>query len=80
MKSAKALGLIVTLALSLLAAPIAAGAQQVGKVPRIGVLFGSPAASWVEALRQGLRELGYVEGQTSGPHLFLSIIVLDLLR
>jgi putative ABC transport system substrate-binding protein len=56
--------LIVTLALSLLAAPAAAGAQQVGKVPRIGVLFGSPAASWVEALRQGLRELGYVEGQT----------------
>ncbi len=48
---------------SSLTAPLAAGAQA-GKMWRIGVLFGSPAASWIEALRQGLRELGYVEGQT----------------
>jgi putative ABC transport system substrate-binding protein len=43
--------------------PIAAGAQD-ARIPRIGVLFGSPAASWIEALRQGLRKLGYIEGQT----------------
>ena len=52
----------------LLAAPLAAEAQQAGKVWRIGVLGGSPpttpeaARPW-EALLQGLRELGYVEGQ-----------------
>ena len=49
---------------SLLAAPLAAEAQQAGKVPRVGVLFGSPASSWIEALRQGLREVGLVEGRT----------------
>src|SRR5438034_4829608 len=54
----------VTALFSILAAPLATEAQQVGKVPRLGVLFGSPAVSWIEALRQGLRELGYVEGQT----------------
>jgi putative tryptophan/tyrosine transport system substrate-binding protein len=46
------------------AAPIAAGAQQVGKVPRIGVLGEkSPADPFLAAFRQGLRELGYTEGQ-----------------
>jgi ABC-type uncharacterized transport system substrate-binding protein len=51
---------------SILAAPLAAEAQQAGKrVPRIGYLDGGflPANSGIEALRQGLRELGYVEGQ-----------------
>jgi putative ABC transport system substrate-binding protein len=49
----------------LLAAPFAAEAQQTRKVPRIGVLGGqSPEMSPpVLALREGLRELGYVEGQ-----------------
>jgi putative ABC transport system substrate-binding protein len=46
--------------------PLAARAQQSGKVHRIGYLgFGSPA-SWanrIEALRKGLRKLGYVEGK-----------------
>ena len=55
---------LVAIISAVLAAPLAAEAQQVGKVPRLGVLFGSPTVSWVEALRQGLRELGYVEGQT----------------
>ena len=54
-------GLIVTLALSMLAAPLAADAQPAGKVPRIGFL--TSGFSYVEAFRQGLRELGYVEGQ-----------------
>jgi ABC-type uncharacterized transport system substrate-binding protein len=46
------------------AAPLDARAQQAGKVPRIGFLrAGQPPTAWVEALRQGLRELGYVHGQ-----------------
>src|ERR1700730_752000 len=51
----------------LLAAPLAAEAQVPAKVPRIGFLsIGSPTdlARQLEAFRQGLRELGYVEGQT----------------
>jgi putative ABC transport system substrate-binding protein len=50
----------------LLAAPLAADAQPAMKVPRIGLLWGSsPSAggSYLDAFRQGLRELGYVEGQ-----------------
>ena len=48
------------------AAPLAGEAQQTGRVPRIGWLrFGHPGSSpWeVDGFRQGLRELGYVEGQ-----------------
>jgi putative ABC transport system substrate-binding protein len=50
----------------LLAAPLAAPAQQVGKVYRIGILETIPAlqnAAKLDALRKGLRELGYVEGR-----------------
>ena len=49
----------------LLAAPLAAEAQQAAKVPRIGFLFfGSLGPSReLDAFRQGLRELGYAEGQ-----------------
>jgi len=46
---------------------MASDAQQPGKVPRVGVLrFGSPppADRFAEPFRQGLRELGYIEGQT----------------
>jgi putative ABC transport system substrate-binding protein len=60
------IGLLVTLTLASLVAPLATDAQPVGKVWRIGVLQAfSPAVSepFVEAFRQGLRELGYVEGQ-----------------
>jgi putative ABC transport system substrate-binding protein len=51
---------------SLLAAPLAAGAQQAGKVWRIAFLGStSPSgyASQLEAFRAGLRDLGYVQGQ-----------------
>jgi hypothetical protein len=51
--------------LALLAAPLAAGAQQ-AKVARLGFLGISPAsayASRIEGLRHGLRELGYIEGK-----------------
>jgi len=58
--------LIVTLALGILAAPLAADAQQPARGHQIGYLIsGSPAfwANRVEALRIGLRDLGYVEGK-----------------
>jgi putative ABC transport system substrate-binding protein len=53
------------LASGLLAAPFAAEAQPAGKVYRIGFLFwGAPGPSAeLDAFRQGLRELGYIEGQ-----------------
>ena len=50
----------------LLASPVVAHAQPVGKLPRVGYLFyGSPGPSReIDAFRQGLRELGYIEGQS----------------
>ena len=50
----------------LLAAPVVAHPQPAGKVPRVGYLFyGSPGPSReIDAFRQGLRELGYIEGQS----------------
>jgi putative ABC transport system substrate-binding protein len=53
-------------AAAFLAAPLAADAQAPAKVPRIGLLLGpTPAvgAPYLEYFRQGLRELGHVEGQ-----------------
>ena len=44
---------------------IAAQAQQATRVPRIGVLYQFQAGTGTEVLRQGLRELGYVEGRTA---------------
>jgi putative ABC transport system substrate-binding protein len=54
-----------TLAGGLLAAPRASEAQQAAKVPRIGYLGLNRAANphLTEALRQGLRDLGYVDGR-----------------
>jgi putative ABC transport system substrate-binding protein len=48
-----------------LAAPLATGAQQAGKVYRIGYLSTGPSTSnpFVEEFREGLRELGWIEGQ-----------------
>src|SRR6266852_6206140 len=51
---------------ALFAWPLVAHAQQQAKIARLGYLgFGTPAASAnrVEALRAGLRDLGYVEGK-----------------
>ena len=50
----------------LLAAPLAVCAQQWGKVYRIGILEPIPAAqnaANLDAMRKGLRDLGYIEGQ-----------------
>src|SRR5258706_5847430 len=55
-----------SLTLGLLAAPLAAEAQQTTKVTSIGYLSGpslSANAARIEAFRQGLRELSYVEGK-----------------
>jgi putative ABC transport system substrate-binding protein len=53
--------------LGLLAAPLAAEAQQAGKVWRVGVLssgsHSATAGARIDAFKQGLRDLGYVEGQ-----------------
>lgn len=59
--------IIFMFAFATLAAPIVADAQQPEKVPRIGLLYpgsSSAAAENVAAFGQGLRELGYVEGQS----------------
>ncbi|MBI4611149.1 MAG: ABC transporter substrate-binding protein [Candidatus Rokubacteria bacterium] len=71
MKLSKAgLVVIVALALGIGAAPFGADAQQAGKVPRVGLLLGgvpgtpSTISAALEAFRQGLRDLGYVEGRS----------------
>jgi len=60
---------IGALASGLLAAPLAAEAQQATKIPRVGVFVpGSPSGDQFQQLRQafvkGLRDLGWIEGQT----------------
>ena len=61
------LSFLITFALALLVTLPAADAQPRGKVPRIGFLGDGSAASQavytLEPFREGLRELGYVEGQ-----------------
>jgi len=61
--------------------PLAARAQQPAKVPRVGIL--SPAASetagTLTAFREGIRDLGYVEGQTVALDFRLSKGVMDAL-
>jgi putative ABC transport system substrate-binding protein len=54
---------VLTLALCLLAAPFAGEAQPTTNVPRIGFVGTLPTSPHYEALRQGLRDLGYVDGQ-----------------
>jgi putative ABC transport system substrate-binding protein len=59
------IGFLVTLALAT-AVPLVAGAQPVGKVPKIGLLMPGSATVYVrqfEVFTQSLRELGYSEGQ-----------------
>src|SRR6266581_5237873 len=62
-----AVGCIVTLTLSLLTSPLATTAQPRGKIPRVAVLEPTSQerpAPCLFAFQQGLRDLGYVEGQT----------------
>jgi putative ABC transport system substrate-binding protein len=58
--------LFLTLSVVILAITHLANAQQPGKVPRVGLLISASTAAtapFVEAFRQGLRELGYIEGK-----------------
>src|SRR5215813_11026944 len=70
---------------------LSASAQQPPKIPRIGYLVGaslSADSARYEAFRQGLRELGYVEGKnivienrnTEGKSDRLSALVAELVR
>ena len=54
---------IVTLLLYPLLAPLGADAQPAGKPFRIGVLQPGISVPFFDAFKQGMRELGYVEGQ-----------------
>jgi putative ABC transport system substrate-binding protein len=85
-------GIIITLTLSLLVAPRVAEAQPPGKqLPRIGELDVTPRsvnASRREALLQGLRDHGWVEGQnctieyrsTEGKDELLPTLAAELVR
>jgi len=80
---------LLSLVWGVLAAPLAAEAQQAGKVQRIGVLLhdGAPPGL-LEAFREGLHELGYLEGKNiaielrnaAGKNERLSALADELLR
>jgi putative ABC transport system substrate-binding protein len=59
--------LIVSLVLGVLLTPLGAEAQPAGRLPRVGWLGNMapppPSVSQLEGFRDGLRELGYVEGR-----------------
>jgi ABC-type uncharacterized transport system substrate-binding protein len=52
--------LAVVLAIGLALAPLATDAEQIGRVPKVGFLGGAP---FIQVFDQGLRELGYTDGQ-----------------
>ncbi len=54
---------VLTFALGILVAPSAAEAQPPAKVPRVGVLAYGAGPEVIDRLREGLRQLGYIEGQ-----------------
>ena len=62
----RVLGFLLMVAAALCSAPSVLSAQQAGKVYRIGFLSNSGCPilpHFMGPFRQGLRELGYVEGQ-----------------
>jgi len=80
---------IVALCLGILGAPLPAEAQQPGRFHQIGfLLHRSPEASRIEPFRQGLRALGYIEGEnvaieqryTHGVHDRLPGLAAELVR
>ena len=82
--------LLVILALGLFTAPFGSDAQPATKVARLGFLslFGNARSPVFEAFRQGLRELGYGEGQriviedrwADGDHYRLANLAAELVR
>ena len=58
------IGLVITLVLTILVAPLAANAQVPAKLTRIGLLTSAVGPSPLrDHLLQSLRDLGYLEGQ-----------------
>jgi putative tryptophan/tyrosine transport system substrate-binding protein len=53
----------IGIAAGLAACPLTANAQQVKKPYRIGYIALSSRVPWIDGMVDGLRELGYVEGQ-----------------
>jgi len=89
-KNLKSAGL-VTLIIAFVIGGVAVEAQQPARIFRIGILIPSSASSysaWVEAFRQRLRELGYVEGKnmlieyryTEGKYERLPDLAAELVR
>jgi putative tryptophan/tyrosine transport system substrate-binding protein len=84
----RTLGLLITLAMGLFVAPLAAATPGPGKVARIGILWPLAEHPYLEAFRQGLRDLGYVEGQhltleyryAQGREEVLPALAADLVR
>src|SRR5262245_8626795 len=83
--------LVIALGAGALTAPLAAEAQAPAKVPRIGFLSplsSSDTASWQQAFRLGLHDLGWVEGKNisieyryaEGKSDRLSDLAADLVR
>ncbi len=79
--------------LVILAAPLAVEPQQATKVPRVGFLsanspFDPQFKPYLDAIRQGLREVGYVEGQSiaieyrwaEGKYQWLPDLAAELVR
>jgi ABC-type uncharacterized transport system substrate-binding protein len=60
----RAVGCIATLALSFLAVPLAVDAQSSAKVPTLGYFSMTGFVPFAEAFRQGLQDLGYIDGKT----------------
>src|SRR5712692_6789439 len=52
-----------TISVGILFPPLVAEAQRAGKAPRVGVLRAGAPDLVIEQFRQGLRDLGWVEGQ-----------------
>ena len=77
----RAVGCLVMLTLSMLAAPLAADAQRAASVPRIGLLtiFSAPTRN-TEVFQQALHALGWVEGQTIAIEYRWAAGQLDRLR
>ena len=80
--------LALILALGTYLSPLTADAQQAAKVPRVAFLRTFPVPEMEKAFRQGLQELGYVEGQNlvieqrywNGNTDRLAEVVAELLR
>jgi putative ABC transport system substrate-binding protein len=58
------IGLAVALVVSISLAPFAAWGQQAGSVPRVGLLTDGADPQRIRSFREGLRQLGYVEGHS----------------